>query len=126
MKFKMFISAVAAVFFLLAGGCVAPELYIRNFQEGNPQIKVAAILPLSGSNRIFAEQMRKGLQLAEHDINSNSVSGKKQLQFRILTAKVQSQEQRRRWMKPPAGGLPGSSPDTAPMRSIPFCIALRN
>ena len=87
MKFKMFISAVAAVFFLLAGGCVAPELYIRNFQEGNPQIKVAAILPLSGSNRIFAEQMRKGLQLAEHDINSNSVSGKKQLQFRIFDSK---------------------------------------
>lgn len=87
MKFKLFISAAAALLMAIAGGCVGPEFYIRNYQEGNPKLKVAAILPLSGANRMFAEQMREGLLLAEHEINANSTSGRKRLDFRIFDSK---------------------------------------
>ena len=82
-----FFLILTAIITTLICGCTAPELFIHGYNGENGKIKVAAILPLSGKNRIMAEQMKEGLLLAEQDINSNSISGRQRLQFRILDSK---------------------------------------
>lgn len=65
-------------------GCVAPELRLRvNLEETSP-LKVAAMLPLSGKNRIYAEQMREGLLFAESEINANGGINNRKLQLEIM------------------------------------------
>ena len=83
---NFFIILTAAILMLFSG-CTAPELFIHGYKGENGKIKVAAVLPLSGTNRIMAEQMKEGLLLAEQDINSNSAYGRKRLEFRILDSK---------------------------------------
>ena len=71
-KILLLLAAVAGIF----TGCVPPELTLRHFPE-NPSapLTVAALLPLTGENRIYAEQMLEGLLAAESRINrSPSIS----------------------------------------------------
>ena len=74
-----FFSTAVIVLTILLSGCIAPEFYINGYRGENSPVRVAAILPLSGSNRIPAEQMKSGLLQAEHEINTNSMSGRKKL-----------------------------------------------
>jgi len=68
----------------LLTGCVAPEMKLRvNLDETTP-IKVAAMLPLTGKNHIYAEQMREGLLLAESEINANGGINNRKLQLEII------------------------------------------
>lgn len=82
-----FFSTVILALTALFSGCVGPEFYINGYRGKNAPIRVAAILPLSGSNRIPAEQMKSGLLQAEHDININSFSGRKKLLLRFFDSK---------------------------------------
>lgn len=68
-------------------GCTAPEFYLNGYRGEGVAVKVAAILPLSGTNRIYAEQMKFGLLMAEHEINANSASGRKKLLLRFFDSK---------------------------------------
>ncbi len=72
----LFFSAALAVT-LFHTGCVAPEYHLRiNWDEKSP-IVIAALLPLSGNNKIYAEQMREGLMCAETFINNhNGINGR--------------------------------------------------
>ena len=72
---------------VLLAGCMAPELYLSGNTGPDTVLKVAAILPLSGSNRVFAEQMAEGLQMAAHDLNRSSLTGRKNVQLRIFDSK---------------------------------------
>lgn len=75
---RLFLLTVLAVVFIFTG-CVPAELCLRELPE-NPAVPVtvAALLPLTGSNRIYAEQMSKGLLCAEERINNcNGISGRK-------------------------------------------------
>ena len=63
----------------------SPEYYFRELPE-NPAapVTVAAFLPLSGSNRIYAEQMREGLLAAEARINRNRGIAGRKLKLKIF------------------------------------------
>lgn len=65
-------------------GCVAPEMKLRVYLEETTPLKVAAMLPVSGKNRIYAEQMREGLIFAAEEINANGGINKRKLQLEIL------------------------------------------
>ena len=74
-KILLLLAAVAGIF----TGCVPPELTLRHFPE-NPSapLTVAALLPLTGENRIYAEQMLEGLLAAESRINNqNGINGRR-------------------------------------------------
>lgn len=87
MKYIFKLSALFLLLTLLFTGCVAPELYLSGNTGREAVIKVAAILPMSGSSRVFAEQMAEGLQMAAHELNRNSVTGRKNVQLRIFDSK---------------------------------------
>ena len=80
-------SAVLFILPLLFAGCIAPELHLSGDTGENAVLKVAAILPMSGSNRVFAEQMAEGLQMAALDLNRNSFTGRKNVQLKIFDSK---------------------------------------
>lgn len=69
---------------LLAAGCVPEEFMLRVDLKQKTPLTVAALLPLSGSNRIYAEQMREGLLCAENEINANGGVGGRKLILRLL------------------------------------------
>ncbi|MCI5779629.1 MAG: ABC transporter substrate-binding protein [Lentisphaeria bacterium] len=79
---KSFLPVIAAA--LLLSGCVPEEFMLRIDPEAQTPLVVAALLPLSGTNRIYAEQMREGLLCAESDINANGGIGRRKLQLEIL------------------------------------------
>ena len=66
-------------------GCVPAEFRLRPLPE-NPAapIVVAAFLPLSGNNRVFAEQMQEGLLAAEAYINRNRGIAGRKLKLRVI------------------------------------------
>ena len=83
LKFLLLL-AVAAVI----SGCIPSEFYLKvDMSSANTDLKIAAILPLSGKNRTEAEQMAEGMKMAEYEINANSVTGKGQLQLKIFDSK---------------------------------------
>ena len=86
MKKHLFSAAIIALTVLLSG-CISPEFYINGYRGPESPIRVAAILPLSGTNKIPAEQMKAGLLQAEHEINNNSATGKKKLILRLFDSK---------------------------------------
>ena len=45
---------------------------------------MAALLPMSGKNRVYAEQMREGLLFAASDINANGGIAGRQLNLEII------------------------------------------
>lgn len=63
----------------LFSGCVPSELVFRELPEDPAApVTVAAFLPLTGNNRIYAEQMKEGLSAAETRINAlTGISGRK-------------------------------------------------
>ena len=77
LKKFLFFSAAALSVLLFHSGCVAPEYRLRiNWDENSPVV-VAALLPLSGNNKIYAEQMSEGLRCAESFINNhNGINGR--------------------------------------------------
>ena len=72
---------------LLFSGCIAPGLFLSGSTGKDAVIKVAAILPMSGSSRVFAEQMVEGLKMAEYELNNNSATGRKSVQLKIFDSK---------------------------------------
>ena len=81
----MFVIAVV----LFSTGCIPEEFYLRadmSRPDAAP-LKIAAVLPMSGANRISAEQMAEGLQMAEQHINLNSHSGKTRVILKIFDSK---------------------------------------
>ena len=77
--------ALIPLLMTIFSGCVPPEYYFRELPE-NPAapVTVAAFLPLSGSNRIYAEQMREGLLAAEARINRNRGIAGRKLKLKIF------------------------------------------
>lgn len=73
---KSFFLWVTAV--MVFAGCVPAELRLRELPEDpTAPVTVAALLPLTGSNRIYAEQMKEGILAAESRINNfNGISGR--------------------------------------------------
>ncbi len=66
--------------FVMLTGCVPAELKLRQMPTENPSapVVVAAFLPLSGTNKMYAEQMQEGLLAAESRINKvTKVSGRR-------------------------------------------------
>ena len=62
----------------IAAGCVPAE-YVFNELPPDPSspVVVAALLPLSGESRVFGEQMKEGLLMAENTVNNRGgVSGR--------------------------------------------------
>lgn len=121
---------LSALFFLplLFSGCVAPELYLSGNTGKDAVIKVAAILPMSGSNRIFAEQMAEGLQMAAQDLNRNSVTGRKNVQLKIFDSKgtadgtAAAAAEAARWK---AAGLVAGYSTQEVSRIIPYAVKFR-
>lgn len=121
---------LSALFFLplLFSGCVAPELYLSGKTGKDAVIKVAAILPMSGSNRIFAEQMAEGLQMAAQDLNRNSVTGRKNVQLKIFDSKgtadgtAAAAAEAARWK---AAGLVAGYSTQEVSRIIPYAVKFR-
>ena len=72
---------------LVFSGCVSSRFYLSGSTGDDVPIKVAAILPLSGANRVFAEQMAEGLRMAEYELNNNSFSGRKNVRLKIFDSK---------------------------------------
>lgn len=75
---KKLLTVCAAAFLLW--GCVPEELMLRQPPEEDPAapVVIAAFLPLSGENRIYAEQMREGLLCAEARLNRiHGINGRK-------------------------------------------------
>ena len=60
-------------------GCVPEELVLRQPPESpSAPMVIAAFLPLSGENRIYAEQMQEGLRCAETRLNrTHGIGGRK-------------------------------------------------
>lgn len=84
MKLKKLLALIPFVLMIISG-CVPPEYYFRPLPE-NPAlpVTVAAFLPLTGANRIYAEQMREGLLAAEARINRNRGIAGRKLKLRII------------------------------------------
>ncbi len=77
MKLK-FLMALVPVFIMMLTGCVPAELMLRVEPEAKTPLVVAAMLPISGKNHIYAEQMSEGLRCAEKEINDNGgISGRR-------------------------------------------------
>ena len=79
--FRSFAAVVAAA---MLCGCVPEEFMLRINKEERTPVTVAALLPLSGANRIYAEQMRQGLLCAETEINANGGIGGRQMILRFI------------------------------------------
>lgn len=79
--FRFFAAVVAAA---MLCGCIPEEFMLRINKEERTPITVAALLPLSGTNRIYAEQMREGLLCAETEINANGGIGGRQMILRFI------------------------------------------
>ncbi len=82
---KKFFCRLLPLLTVAIAGCIPAELRFHPLPE-NPSapLVVAAFLPLSGSNRIYAEQMKEGLQAAETTINQQQkgISGRRlQVEF---------------------------------------------
>ena len=78
MKLKKIYAVLMPVLMLFAG-CVPAELQLRELpQDPAAPVTVAALLPLTGSNRIYAEQMKEGILAAESRINNfNGISNRR-------------------------------------------------
>jgi branched-chain amino acid transport system substrate-binding protein len=72
---------------LLFSGCISSDLYLSGNTGPEAVLKVAAILPLTGKNRVFAEQMAEGLKMAAYELNLNSTTGRKSVQLKIFDSK---------------------------------------
>ena len=78
---KMFAFLAAA---FLCAGCVPEEYFLRIDQEAKTPVRIAAVIPLSGKNKIYAEQMMAGMVFAVEQINAqNGVNGRN-LQFKVF------------------------------------------
>lgn len=84
MKLKKLPILISLIMMLFAG-CVPPEYYFRALPE-NPDspVTVAAFLPLTGSNKVYAEQMREGLLAAEARINNRRGIAGRKIKLRII------------------------------------------
>ncbi len=128
MKHILKLSALFLLPALLFSGCVAPDLYLSGNTGKDAVIKVAAILPMSGSNRIFAEQMAEGLQMAAQDLNRNSVTGRKNVQLKIFDSKgtadgtAAAAAEAARWK---AAGLVAGYSTQEVSRIIPYAVKFR-
>ncbi|MBR2345630.1 MAG: ABC transporter substrate-binding protein [Lentisphaeria bacterium] len=80
---KKLLFPVAAVLFFLCG-CVPAEYVLRVDPGARTPVTVAALLPLTGSNRIYAAKMREGLLAAATDINANGGIQGRQLQLEFI------------------------------------------
>lgn len=77
MRFKVLLLSISAGIMLLTG-CVPSEYMFRNVSDPSQPVIVAAMLPISGKNHIYAEQMSEGLLCAEKEINGNGgISGRR-------------------------------------------------
>lgn len=66
-------------------GCMPAEWMLRDLPEDpSAPLVVAAMLPLSGENRVYAEQMREGLMAAESVINSRRGVSNRQLKVEFF------------------------------------------
>lgn len=81
------IAALLLTGILFFSGCLAPDFFLSGKTGTDDIIRIAAVLPLSGKNRVFAEQMREGLQMAVHELNANSRNGKKAVILRTFDSK---------------------------------------
>ncbi len=74
---KLFLLLLPLILFFT--GCVPAELTLRSLPEDPAApVVIAAFLPLSGKNKVYAEQMQEGLLAAETRINRlTKVSGRK-------------------------------------------------
>lgn len=73
---KLLLPLISALILLFAG-CVPAELCFRELPEDPAApIVIAAFLPLSGSNRMYAEQMQEGLLFARDKINRYGINGR--------------------------------------------------
>lgn len=83
----MKLNTLYAAFFtalMLLTGCVPPEFMLRTDPEAKTPLVVAAILPVSGKNRIYAEQMSEGLLCAEKEINDNGGIAGRRLKLEFI------------------------------------------
>ncbi len=80
---KFLLSLTFAIIFFT--GCVPAEFRFKPLPE-NPAapVVVAAFLPLTGNNRIYAEQMQEGLLAAEARINNNHGIAGRKLKLRVI------------------------------------------
>ena len=75
---KNFLTLIPLVILFFTSGCIPESMMLKPLPEDprTPAV-IAAFLPLSGENRIYAEQMKEGLLFAETEINSrNGINGK--------------------------------------------------
>jgi branched-chain amino acid transport system substrate-binding protein len=74
---KLFLLLLPLIVFFT--GCIPVELTLRSLPEDPAApVVIAAFLPLSGKNKVYAEQMQEGLLAAETRINRvTKVSGRK-------------------------------------------------
>ena len=80
--FRSFAAAVTGAALLC--GCIPEEYMLRIDKEQKTPLTVAALLPLTGTNKIYAEQMREGLLCAETEINANGGIGGRKLILRFI------------------------------------------
>ena len=86
--FKRLPLLITAVLSVITAGCIPSELYLKvDMSEPGTDLKIAAVLPLSGRNKVAAEQMAEGMKMAEYELNANSVTGRGQLQLKFFDSK---------------------------------------
>jgi len=74
---KFTFSAGVALIAALLCGCVAEEMKLRYDPLSREPVKVAAILPLSGTNQQHGLKMRRGITLAVEELNhTRGISGR--------------------------------------------------
>ena len=88
---KIFFRLFVFAFLFLLAGCVPAELHLRELPPDDPHapVIVAALLPLTGENRIYAEQMQEGLLAAQARINRYGINGR-QLRLEIIDTRGSS------------------------------------
>lgn len=69
MKIRLF-CILSSALLMLASGCVPEELRLRRDLEKDTCVNIAAILPLTGSNKSYGEEMLEGLNFALDETNS--------------------------------------------------------
>lgn len=69
MKIRL-LCILSSALLMLASGCVPEELRLRRDLEKDTCVNIAAILPITGSNKSYGAEMLEGLNFALDEVNS--------------------------------------------------------
>lgn len=76
---------ISTLLLLLLCGCFVPqEYYFRKSKVPQRNVKIAALLPISGKNKATAERVNEGLKFAVFELNQRHGVNGKQIDFKVF------------------------------------------